>query len=103
MARRRMRTYSLPLAASRAGLVGPEFAVDHKEVNAGLDGISDKPFQALSGVGEVAVFIDVYIAATGDLHAYSTPSKEHFVGPTLVNKNHSQQEDDSHDDVGEHQ
>jgi hypothetical protein len=44
-----------------------------------------------------------FLSATGDLHAYSTPSKEHFVGPTLVNKNHSQQEDDSHDDVGEHQ
>ena len=36
-------------------------AVDHNEVNAGTDGICDKPFQALGGVGEVAVFIQVEI------------------------------------------
>jgi len=44
------------------GLVGREIAVDHKEVNARLDGICDKPFQTMCGVGEVAVFIEVEIA-----------------------------------------
>jgi hypothetical protein len=43
------------------GLVGREVAVDHKEVNVRLDGICDKPFQTLRGVGEVAVFIEVEI------------------------------------------
>jgi hypothetical protein len=43
------------------GLVGREVAVDHKEVNARPDGIRDKPFQTLAGVGEVAVFIEVEI------------------------------------------
>jgi hypothetical protein len=43
------------------GFVRREVAVDHKEVNARPDGICDKPFQALSGIGEVAVFIEVEI------------------------------------------
>ena len=43
------------------GLVGREVAIDHKEINARADGVCDKPFQALSGVGEVAVFIEVKI------------------------------------------
>ena len=42
-----------------------EAAVDHEEVNARPDGICDKPFQTLSGVGEVAVFIEVEIASVG--------------------------------------
>jgi hypothetical protein len=41
------------------GLVGREVAVDHKEVNAPLDGICGKPLHTLSGVGEVVVFIEV--------------------------------------------
>jgi hypothetical protein len=48
------------------GLVGREVAVYHKEVNARLDGISDKPFQALGGVGEVAVFIEVKITGVSE-------------------------------------
>jgi hypothetical protein len=44
------------------GLIGREIAVDHKDVYARPDGICDKPFQALSGVGEVVVFIEVKIA-----------------------------------------
>jgi hypothetical protein len=47
-------------------LVGREVAVDHKEVNARLDGICDKPFQALIGVGEVAVFIEVKITGVSE-------------------------------------
>jgi hypothetical protein len=47
------------------GLVGCEIAVDHKEVNPRPDGICDKPFQALSGVGEVAIFIKVKITSVG--------------------------------------
>jgi hypothetical protein len=47
------------------GLVGCEVAVDHKEVNARPDGICDKPFQALRGVGEVAIFIEVKITGVG--------------------------------------
>jgi hypothetical protein len=45
------------------GLVGRQVAVDHKEVNARADGVCDKPFQALGGVGEVAVFIEVEITS----------------------------------------
>jgi hypothetical protein len=48
------------------GLVGGQVAVDHKEVNARLDGICDKPFQALGGIGEVVVFIEVKIASVGE-------------------------------------
>jgi hypothetical protein len=40
-----------------------EVAVDHKKVNARPDGICDKSFQALRGVAEVAVFIEVEIAS----------------------------------------
>jgi hypothetical protein len=47
-------------------LVGREVAVDHKEVNAGPDGICDKPLQALSGVGEIAVFIEGEITGVGE-------------------------------------
>jgi hypothetical protein len=43
------------------GLVRGEVAVDYKEVGARADGICDKPFQTLGGVGEVAVFIEVKI------------------------------------------
>jgi hypothetical protein len=43
------------------GLVRGEVAVDDKEVNARPNSICDKPFQTLSGVGEVAVFIEVEI------------------------------------------
>jgi hypothetical protein len=42
-------------------LVRREVTVDHSEVNARPDGICDKPFQALGGVGEVAVFIEMEI------------------------------------------
>jgi hypothetical protein len=48
------------------GFVRREVAVDHKEVNAGTDGIRDKPFQALRGVGEVAVFIEVKITGVSE-------------------------------------
>jgi hypothetical protein len=48
------------------GLVGREVAVDHKEVNARPDGICDKPFQTLRGVGEVAVFIEVQITGVSE-------------------------------------
>ena len=43
------------------GLVGCEVAVDHKEVSVRLDGICNKLSQALGGVGEVAVFIEMKI------------------------------------------
>jgi hypothetical protein len=43
------------------GLVGCEVTVDYKEVNVRADGICDKPFQTLRGVGEVAVFVEVKI------------------------------------------
>jgi hypothetical protein len=43
------------------GLVGCEVSVDHKEVNACLDGICNKPFQTLGGIGEVAIFIEMEI------------------------------------------
>jgi hypothetical protein len=48
------------------GLVGREVAVDHKKVNAGTDGICDKPFQTLRGVSEVAVFIEVKITGVSE-------------------------------------
>jgi hypothetical protein len=48
------------------GLVRREITVDHKEVNARPDSICDKPFQALSGVGEVAVFIEVKITGVSE-------------------------------------
>jgi len=48
------------------GLVGCEVAVEYKEVNARADGICDKPLQAVGGVGEVAVFIEVKIASVGE-------------------------------------
>jgi hypothetical protein len=48
------------------GLVGREVAVDHKEVNARPDGICDKPFQTLRGVGEVTVFIEVKITGVSE-------------------------------------
>jgi hypothetical protein len=48
------------------GLVGCEVTVDHKEVNACLDGICTKPFQALGGVSEVAVFIEVEITGVSE-------------------------------------
>jgi hypothetical protein len=47
-------------------LVGYEAAVNHKEVNASPDGICDKPFQTMSGVSEVAVFIEVKIAGVAE-------------------------------------
>jgi len=47
------------------GLVRREVTVDYKEVDARLDGIGDKPFQALGGVGEIAVFIHVKITGVG--------------------------------------
>jgi hypothetical protein len=47
------------------GLVSGQIAVDHEEVNARLDGVCDKPFQALSSVGEVAVFIKMEITSVG--------------------------------------
>jgi hypothetical protein len=68
-----MRTYSLPLAASRAGLVSREVAVDHKEVNARLGGICDRPFKALCGVGEVAVFIEVEITGVSEAQGHARP------------------------------
>jgi len=49
------------LRSFNCGLVSCEVAVDHKEVNARQDGICNKPFQAVGGVGEVAVFIEVKI------------------------------------------
>jgi hypothetical protein len=49
------------------GLVGDEVAVDHKAVNARPDGICDKPFQTLSGVGEVVVLVEVEIAGVSQL------------------------------------
>jgi hypothetical protein len=45
------------------GLVGCEVAVDHKEVNARMDGIGDKAVQAVGGVTKVAVFIEMKIAS----------------------------------------
>jgi hypothetical protein len=48
------------------GLVRCEIAIDHKEVNARLDGICDKPLQALSGVNEVAVLIEVKITSVNE-------------------------------------
>ena len=48
------------------GLVGREVAIDHKEVNVRLDGICDKPLQALGGVCEVAVFIEVEITGVSE-------------------------------------
>jgi hypothetical protein len=48
------------------GLVGCEVTVDQKEVNVRPDGICDKPFQALGGVGEVAVFIEVEITRVAE-------------------------------------
>jgi hypothetical protein len=48
------------------GLVRREVAVDHKEVNARPDGICDKPFQALRGVGEVVVLIEVKITGVSE-------------------------------------
>jgi hypothetical protein len=41
--------------------VGRQVAVDHREVGGRLDGICDKPFQTLRGVGEVGVFIEMEI------------------------------------------
>jgi hypothetical protein len=84
-------------------LVSRQVTIDNEKVRIGPDRVLDEPFQTLCSVPEVSVFLDVYIAAMGDLHLHSTPSKEHFVGPTLVNKNHSKQEDDGHDDVGKNQ
>jgi hypothetical protein len=48
------------------GFVRREVAVDHKEVNARPDGICDKPFQTLRGVGEVTVFIEVKITGVSE-------------------------------------
>ena len=48
------------------GLVGCEVAVYHKEVNARLDGICDKPFHTLRGIGEVTVFIEVKITGVNE-------------------------------------
>jgi hypothetical protein len=48
------------------GLVGREVAVDYKEINARPDGICDKPFQTLRGVGEVAVFLEVEITGVSE-------------------------------------
>jgi hypothetical protein len=52
--------------ARKSGLVGREVTVDHNEVNVRLDGICGKPFQALRGVGEVAVSIEVEIAGMSE-------------------------------------
>ena len=43
------------------GLVRRKVAVDHKEVNTRPDGICDKPFQTLSGVGEVVILFQMYV------------------------------------------
>jgi hypothetical protein len=43
------------------GLIRREVAIDYKEVNACPDGICDKPFQALSGIREVAAFVEMKI------------------------------------------
>jgi hypothetical protein len=40
--------------------------VSVKNVNTGLDGICDKPFQALCGAGELAVFIEVEITGVSE-------------------------------------
>jgi len=48
------------------GLVRREVAVDHKEINVRPDGICDKPFQTLRGVGEVVVFSEVKIAGVAE-------------------------------------
>jgi hypothetical protein len=48
------------------GLVGREVAIDHKKVDTRLDGICDKPFQALGGVGKVVVFIEVKITGVSE-------------------------------------
>jgi hypothetical protein len=64
------------------GLVSREVAVDHKKVNVRLDGIRDKPFQALSGVGEVAVFIEVEITGVSESQGHAGPpfvSKHEYV------------------------
>jgi hypothetical protein len=45
------------------GFVGGQVTVDHKNINVRLNGICDKPFEALSGVGEVVVFIQVKITS----------------------------------------
>jgi hypothetical protein len=55
------------------GLIGREVAVDHKEINARLDGICDKPFQALSGVGEVAVLIEMKITGVSKSQGHGWP------------------------------
>jgi hypothetical protein len=47
-------------------LVGRKVAVDYKEVNARPDGIGDKPFQTLRGIGEVVVFIEVEITGASE-------------------------------------
>jgi hypothetical protein len=48
------------------GLVGCQVAVNHKEINASPNSICDKPLKTLSGIGEVAVFIEVEIASVGE-------------------------------------
>jgi hypothetical protein len=48
------------------GLVRGEVAVHYKKVYLCPDGIGDKPFQTLRGVGEVVVFSEVEIASVAE-------------------------------------
>jgi hypothetical protein len=54
-------------------LVGRQVTVDHKEVNARPDGICNKPFQAVRGVGEVVVFIEVEITGVSESYGHAGP------------------------------
>jgi hypothetical protein len=53
------------IAFLNCGLVGCQVAVDHKEINARPHGICDKPFQALGGVSEVVIFLEMEITSVG--------------------------------------
>jgi hypothetical protein len=64
------------------GHVGFELTVDHKEAYVRMDGICDEPFQALSGVSKIAVFIEVEITSVTESYGHTWPpfkSKDQYI------------------------
>jgi len=51
-------------------LLSGKIAVDYKQVHIFADAVVDEPFQALSGVTEIAVFIEMNIAAMSDAEGH---------------------------------